>query len=67
MAGTGALALVYRGPAALPGCPEAVAQALRRSRWGLDVRFVGPREPGRVLPAVRRLGGHAARHARPER
>lgn len=41
---TGGLALVYRGPAALPGCPEAVANLLRLSRWDLDVRYVGPRE-----------------------
>jgi len=41
------LALVYRGPASTPGCPEAVAEALLRSRWGLDVRYVGP---GEALP-----------------
>lgn len=40
----GGTALVYRGPASLPGCPEAVADLLRRSRWNLDVRYVGPRE-----------------------
>lgn len=44
-ASAGGLALVYRGPAAAPGCPEAVADLLRRSRWGLDVTYVGPREP----------------------
>jgi len=38
------LALVYRGPASAPGCPEAVAELLRRSRWGLEVAYVGPRE-----------------------
>ena len=38
------LALVYRGPASTPGCPEAVAAALARSRWNLTVRFVGPAE-----------------------
>ena len=37
-------ALVYRGPASLPGCPEAVAALLAEPRWGLDVRFVGPKE-----------------------
>jgi glutamine amidotransferase-like uncharacterized protein len=37
-------ALVYRGPASLPGCPEAVASLLAEPRWGLDVRFVGPKE-----------------------
>lgn len=40
----GGLALVYRGPASLPGCPEAVANLLRQSQWDLDVRFVGPKE-----------------------
>lgn len=40
----GGLALVYRGPAALPGCPEAVANLLRRSRWNFDVHYVGPKE-----------------------
>ncbi len=38
------VALVYRGPAALPGCPEAVARLLCCSRWGFDVRYVGPKE-----------------------
>lgn len=37
-------ALVYRGPASLPGCPEAVASVLAEQGRGLDVRFVGPRE-----------------------
>lgn len=35
-------ALVYRGPAASPGCPESVAAVLREC--GLDVSFVGPTE-----------------------
>ncbi len=35
-------ALVYRGPAASPGCPEAVASVLRDC--GLDVSFTGPKE-----------------------
>ncbi|MFE2745404.1 BPL-N domain-containing protein [Streptomyces scopuliridis] len=38
------LALVYRGPAARPGCPEAVAGLLAAGPWGLDVRYTGPRE-----------------------
>lgn len=38
------VALVYRGPASSPGCPEAVAALLRSSRWGFDVRYVGPGE-----------------------
>ncbi|MFE4501364.1 BPL-N domain-containing protein [Rhodococcus sp. NPDC056743] len=37
-------ALVYRGPASLPGCPEAVADLLSSSAWNFDVRFVGPDE-----------------------
>jgi biotin protein ligase-like protein len=41
---SGEQALVYRGPASTPGCPEAVAAALARSRWGLEVRYVGPKE-----------------------
>lgn len=36
------IALVYRGPAAAKGCPEAVAELLTASRWGFDVRYVGP-------------------------
>jgi biotin protein ligase-like protein len=38
------LALVYRGPASLPGCPEAVAALLGSGRWGFDVRYAGPDE-----------------------
>jgi glutamine amidotransferase-like uncharacterized protein len=38
------VALVYRGPASTPGCPEAVAALLRSSRWGFDVRYAGPDE-----------------------
>lgn len=37
-------ALVYRGPASLPGCSEAVADLLSSSSWNFDVRFVGPDE-----------------------
>lgn len=46
------LALVYRGPASTPGCPEAVAAALERSRWNLQVRFVGPEEGLPLDPAA---------------
>jgi glutamine amidotransferase-like uncharacterized protein len=46
------VALVYRGPASEPGCPEAVADLLRGSRWDLDVRFVGPRETLRISSGV---------------
>ncbi|MFE4961070.1 BPL-N domain-containing protein [Streptomyces sp. NPDC056653] len=43
-AGHRPLALVYRGPASLPGCPEAVAGLLASGSWNLDVRFTGPDE-----------------------
>ncbi|WP_199582480.1 BPL-N domain-containing protein [Blastococcus sp. TF02-9] len=56
------LALVYRGPASTPGCPEAVAEALVRSRWGLDVRYVGPRE---ALPLCPETLARAALFAQP--
>ena len=46
------LALVYRGPASLPGCPEAVAALLKSSRWGFDVRYVGPDEDLRLSKQV---------------
>jgi glutamine amidotransferase-like uncharacterized protein len=42
--GDAPVALIYRGPASLPGCPEAVAAMLEGSRWGFDVRYVGPAE-----------------------
>ncbi len=37
-------ALVYRGPAGCPGCSEAVAALLQRSKWRFDVTYVGPNE-----------------------
>ncbi|MFJ8604765.1 hypothetical protein ACIREM_39910 [Streptomyces shenzhenensis] len=43
-AGHRLLALVHRGPASLPGCPEAVAALLARGPWDLDVRFTGSRK-----------------------
>ncbi|MCV2490678.1 BPL-N domain-containing protein [Geodermatophilus sp. YIM 151500] len=43
---------MYRGPASTPGCPEAVAAALTRSRWNLEVRYVGPRERLPLEPGV---------------
>jgi hypothetical protein len=46
------LALVHRGPATLPGCPEAVASVLAETRRDLDVRYVGPREDLRLTPDV---------------
>ena len=38
------LALVYRGPAASPGCPESVAALLQRSPARFRTAFCGPRE-----------------------
>ncbi|WP_225728784.1 MULTISPECIES: BPL-N domain-containing protein [unclassified Nocardia] len=38
------LALVYRGPASKPGCPEAVAALLSSTATALRVAYVGPRE-----------------------
>ena len=47
------LALVYRGKAARPKeCSAAVAQLLRSSRWGFDVRYVGPKEELPLTPDV---------------
>lgn len=40
--GEAAQALVYRGPAAMPGCAESVARVLQQV--GLSVDFVGPKE-----------------------
>jgi glutamine amidotransferase-like uncharacterized protein len=38
------VALVYRGPASVEGCPEAIADLLAESPWRFDVRYTGPRE-----------------------
>jgi glutamine amidotransferase-like uncharacterized protein len=47
----GPLALVYRGRAARPaGCPEAVAELLRSSPRGFEVRYVGRGEPLKLTP-----------------
>lgn len=54
------LALVYRGPAASPGCPEAVAAVL--AQCGLRVRFTGPREQ---LPLDAATLAEAAVYAHP--
>ncbi|HEX5541361.1 MAG TPA: BPL-N domain-containing protein [Micromonospora sp.] len=51
------VALVYRGPASLPGCPETVAKLLESSRWGFDVRYVGP--DGEVPLSPQALAGAA--------
>lgn len=60
--GQGRVALVYRGPASLPGCPEAVAALLRGSRWDFDVRYTGPDE---ALPLTARALAGAALYAQP--
>ncbi|MEI8082719.1 MAG: BPL-N domain-containing protein [Actinomycetes bacterium] len=39
------IALVYRGPAGCEDCSEPVARMLRNSRYGFDVRYIGPDEP----------------------
>ncbi len=44
------VALVYRGPASIPGCPEAAAELLRSSRWGFEVHYVGPDEDLPLCP-----------------
>lgn len=43
-------ALVYRGPATVPGCPEAVVELLSASRWDFDIRYVGPQERLALTP-----------------
>lgn len=48
--GKAPVALVYRGPASVPGCPEAAAALLRSSRWGFDVHYVGPDEDLPLCP-----------------
>lgn len=58
----GRLALVYRGPASLPGCPEAVARVIRASTWDLEVCFVGPRER---MPLSADVLSQAALYAQP--
>lgn len=56
------LALVYRGPAACPGCSEAVAELLHSSKWRFDVHYVGPNE--RLLLSASTLQG-ATLYAQP--
>jgi glutamine amidotransferase-like uncharacterized protein len=45
-------ALVYRGPATVPGCPEAVVELLSASLWDFDIRYVGPHERLALTPEV---------------
>ncbi len=57
------LALVYRGPAARPSaCSDAVADLLRSSSHGFDVRFVGPEGE---LPLKSKTLAHATIYAQP--
>ncbi|MBX6382332.1 MAG: hypothetical protein IRZ07_05050 [Microbispora sp.] len=56
------VALVYRGPASIPGCSEAVAALLEASRWGFDVRYTGPHEE---LPLSAETLAGAAVYAQP--
>lgn len=43
-------ALVYRGPATVPGCPEAVAKLLAASRWDFQIQYAGPHERVALTP-----------------
>lgn len=56
------LALVYRGPATVPGCPEAVAGLLQSSRHGFTVRFTGP---GEEVPLAAESLAEAVLYAQP--
>jgi len=57
------LALVYRGPAAQPSaCSDAVADLLRCSSRGFEVRFVGPHGD---LPLKPEILAHATIYAQP--
>jgi glutamine amidotransferase-like uncharacterized protein len=57
------LALVYRGPAARPAaCSDAVAELLRSSPRGFDVRYVGPHGEMPLTAATLR---HAVLYAQP--
>ncbi|MCA8426350.1 biotin--protein ligase [Burkholderia seminalis] len=46
------VALVYRGPAACDGCPEAIASRLRESDDKFKVIYVGPAEKLKITPAA---------------
>ena len=43
-AATRPVALVYRGPGGCPSCSVAAAALLRHTKWGFQVRYVGPDE-----------------------
>ena len=44
------VAAVYRGPVASEGCPEALAELLRRSLVGFKVQYIGPKERRDISP-----------------
>ncbi|ALX15591.1 biotin--protein ligase [Burkholderia cepacia JBK9] len=46
------VALVYRGPAACDGCPEAIAARLQESDYRFRVIYVGPAERLKITPAA---------------
>ncbi|MGW3604814.1 BPL-N domain-containing protein [Micromonospora sp. NPDC005161] len=48
ISGDGPLALVYRGPAASPGCAEAVAALLRSAPAGFRTEYCGPDEERQI-------------------
>jgi glutamine amidotransferase-like uncharacterized protein len=45
------LALVYRGPGGCPSCSVAAATLVRGTRWGFQVRYVGPDEQLKLTAA----------------
>ncbi|KAG5985128.1 hypothetical protein E4U55_001097 [Claviceps digitariae] len=55
-------ALVYRGPAACKGCPEAVAKLLENSPQQFSITFVGPNEDTQIS---RDVLSQAAAYAQP--
>ncbi|WP_446901483.1 BPL-N domain-containing protein [Burkholderia sp. YIM B11467] len=46
------VALVYRGPAACDGCPEAIAARLQESDYRFRVIYVGPAERLKITPGA---------------
>lgn len=45
------LALVYRGPGGCPSCSAAAATLVQSTRWGFQVRYVGPDEQLKLTAA----------------
>ncbi|CAJ0542412.1 Ff.00g000640.m01.CDS01 [Fusarium sp. VM40] len=46
-------AVVYRGPASSPGCPESLGQLLESSPSNFQVVYAGPNEPVDVIEALK--------------